>query len=200
MKRRRQGNERGMDALMLLTGDHNRVRGLFSKFQAAHDASDEATAAVVARIILTELDVHSTIEEDVFYPAIREASKELGEMVAEGIEEHHVVETLMEEIKTLEPSDEAWAAKMTVLIENVEHHADEEESDMFPKARTVLGGAALEELGERLEARKAELGAPTLADKIDLTKADLERLASEQEIPGRSTMSKDELLAAVAPG
>jgi hemerythrin superfamily protein len=189
-----------MDALLLLTGDHNRVRGLFKRFEAADEAKDERTAAALATTIMNELDVHATIEEDVFYPAIKDASEELGEIVAEGIEEHHVVKVLMGEIKELTRSDEAWSAKMKVLIENVEHHADEEEKEMFPKVRTALGASGLEELGERLEARKAELGAPTIADKIDLTKTDLEKLASDQEIPGRSNMSTEELLAAVAPG
>ncbi|MGH9165632.1 MAG: hypothetical protein ACRDZW_09000 [Acidimicrobiales bacterium] len=90
-------------------------------------------------------------------------------------------------------------AKMKVLIENIEHHAGEEEAEMFPEARQAFDAAALESLGQRLEARKAELGAPTVADKEHLSTEDLKSLATAQEIPGRSSMKRDELLATVAP-
>lgn len=188
-----------MDALQLLTADHNRVRGLFTRFKAAHEAEDTDQAQVLATTIMHELEVHTTIEEEIFYPAVTDLSEDVHETVVEGIEEHHVVKTLMEEIKELEPSDEHWVAKMTVLIENVEHHAEEEESDLFPDVRSEAEDGFLESLAERLEARKRELGAPTLADKIDLSKAELDERAREQEIPGRSTMSREELAATVAP-
>ena len=116
-----------------------------------------------------------------------------------GIQEHHVVKMLMEELGALSAEQDEWVAKMAVLIENVEHHADEEESDMFPKVRSNSSADQREELGQQLEGRKAELGAPTLADKIDLTLEELKSLAQEQEIPGRSTMSQEELAATVAP-
>jgi hypothetical protein len=189
-----------MDALTLLTADHNRVRGLFARFQAAHEADDLTTATEVAAKIFTELEVHTTIEETVFYPTITDVSDEVHELVVEAYEEHAVAKDLMAEAKALDPSDEHWAAKMTVLIENVEHHAEEEETEMWPPLRTNLGGDQLESLGQRLEAKKAELGAPTLADKIDLTKTELTELAKQQEIPGRSKMDHDELAATVAPG
>jgi len=130
---------------------------------------------------------------------VRPASEELEEGVAEGVEEHHVVDVLAAEIKALPVDDEAWAAKMTVLIENVEHHAsEEEEEEMFPQARKALGAAALDELGELLEAKKAELGAPTVAGE-GLNADELHKLATAQEIPGRSSMDREELLATVAP-
>ena len=105
----------------------------------------------------------------------------------------------MAEIGSMEPNTEDWAAKVTVLIENVEHHAEEEEENLFPKVRSNTSNEQRDSLGERMEARKAELGAPTLADKIDLTGEQLTELAKEQEIPGRSKMSQDELRMAVAP-
>lgn len=188
-----------MDALLLLTADHNRVRGLFTRFKAAHEAEDTATMATVGQAILDEIAVHTEIEEKVFYPAVRKASEELEEGVAEGVEEHHVVDVLAAEIQGLPVDDEAWAAKMTVLIENVEHHASEEEEEMFPQSRKALGAAALAELGEQLEAMKAELGAPTVADKEALSTDELHKLATSQEIPGRSSMDREELLATVAP-
>lgn len=188
-----------MDALTLLTADHNRVRGLFTRFKSAHEADDQSTATELATKIVDELDVHTTIEETVFYPAATDVTDEIHELVIEGIEEHGVVKDLMAEVQTMSPDDERWAAKMKVLIENVEHHAEEEEKEMFPKLRSALDAAALESLGEALEAKKAELGAPTLADKLDLTKEELLEKAREQEIPGRSSMSQEELAATVAP-
>ncbi len=188
-----------MDALSLLTADHNRVRGLFARFQSAEEEKDTAQMMELAAKIIVELEVHATIEEEIFYPAIQGADEELKDTVDEGIEEHHVAKTLMEEIKTLTPEDDAWAAKMKVLIENVEHHASEEEEEMFRETRKNFDKAALEELGVQLEARKAELGAPTAADKEHLSTEQLKELAKEQEIPGRSSMSREELVATVDP-
>jgi len=187
-----------MDALELLTADHNRVRGLFTRFKAAEGEND-AQAARLAAKIFEELEIHTKIEEEIFYPAITTLSDEIHELVTEGVEEHHVVDNLMDEVKALSPSDEQWAAKVKVLIENVEHHAEEEEQEMFPKIRQAMDNDARSELGQRLEARKAEFGAPTAADKEHLSTEDLNRLAREQEIPGRSSMKREELLATVAP-
>ena len=187
-----------MDALELLTADHNRVRGLFTRFKAA-EGSNDAQAAQLAKMIFEELEVHTKIEEEIFYPAITKLSDEIHELVTEGLEEHHVVDNLMEEVRALTPSDEEWAAKVKVLIENVEHHAEEEEEEMFPLVRKALGDDARTELGRQLEARKASLGAPTAADKEHMSTEELQRLASEQEIPGRSSMKREELLATVAP-
>jgi len=187
-----------MDALELLTADHNRVRGLFTRFQAAEGEND-AQAARLAAKIFEELEVHTKIEEEIFYPTVTRLNDEVHELVTEGVEEHHVVDNLMAEAKALSPSDDEWAAKMKVLIENVEHHAEEEEQEMFPKIRQAMNKDARTELGQRLEARKAELGAPTAADKEHLSTEELNRLAREQEIPGRSNMEREELLATVAP-
>jgi hemerythrin superfamily protein len=187
-----------MDALELLTADHNRVRGLFARFQAAEGEND-AEAAQLAEKIFMELDVHTNIEEQLFYPAVTKLNDEIHELVTEGLEEHHVVDSLMEEIKTLTPADEQWAAKMKVLIENVEHHAEEEEEELFPLVRKATDGDARTELGQQLEARKRQLGAPTAADKEHFSTEELNRLAREQEIPGRSSMKREELLATVAP-
>ena len=187
-----------MDALELLIADHNRVRGLFTRFKAAEGEND-AQAARLATMIFQELEVHTKIEEEIFYPVVTKLSDELHELVTEGEQEHHVVDTLMAEVRGLTPSDEEWAAKIKVLIENVEHHAEEEEQEMFPKVRSATNSDARSELGQRLEAKKAELGAPTAADKEHLSTEELERLAREQEIPGRSSMKREELLATVAP-
>ncbi len=188
-----------MDALSLLTADHNRVRGLFARFQAAEEEKDTATMMELAAKIIVELEVHTTIEEEIFYPEIKGASEDIKDIVDEGMEEHHVANTLIEEIKGLTPEDDAWAAKMKVLIESVEHHAEEEEQEMFPDVRKALDKASLEDLAVRLEGRKAQLGAPTAADKERLTTERLKDLAKEQEIPGRSSMDREELVATVDP-
>ena len=189
-----------MDALSLLIADHNRVRGLFARFQAAEEEHDTALMAELAQKILTELEVHTTIEEEIFYPAVKEANEELKDTVDEGVEEHHVADTLMAEVKELPPGEDAWVAKMKVLVESVEHHVEEEEQEMFPHCRKAFDKEVLEELGTRLEARKAELGAPTAADKEHLSNQELQELAREQQIPGRSSMDREELLATVDPG
>jgi hemerythrin superfamily protein len=189
-----------MDALRLLTADHNRVRGLFSRFGEAKDGGDTAAMASLHEQIDRELDVHTTLEETVFYPWARGLSDDIARVVDEGVEEHHVVKILLEEIRDLSTGDEEWEAKMTVVIENVEHHASEEESEMFPQISSAASRDDLAQVGEDLEARKRDLGAPVLADKLDLTTDELRRLASEQGIPGRSSMDHDELAATVSPG
>jgi hemerythrin superfamily protein len=188
-----------MNGLDLLIADHNRVRGLFTRFHSAVDADATDEAATLAADIFRELEVHTTIEEQTFYPRVHDLTEEIGEVVDEGIEEHHVVDVLMAEIKVLEPDDDQWQAKMTVLIENVEHHADEEESELFPSVRSHMAADDLDQLGADLEANKVELGAPTADANADLTVDELHAKATEQEIPGRSDMDREELEATVSP-
>jgi len=187
-----------MNALDLLIADHNRVRGLFARFKSAKEAEDTTRMIELAGTIFDELTVHTTIEEEIFYPEVHDADPEIAETVDEGLQEHHVVKVLMEELGQITGGSEEWVAKMAVLIENVEHHAEEEEKEMFPPLRRSMADQ-LEQMATRLEARKAELGAPVLADKIDLTKEELLELARDQEIPGRSGMSQEELAATVGP-
>ena len=188
-----------MDCISLLTADHNRVRGLFAQFGKAHDKDDAAAMAAVAKKIATELSVHTSIEEEIFYPWVHGLSDELADVVDEGIEEHHEVKVLLAEVAALEPEDPAWVAKLTVVIENVGHHAKEEETEMFPKLRSVTSAGDRDEIGAQLDARKGLLGAPVLADTIDLDNQELRELAAAQAIPGRSKMDHAELAATVNP-
>ena len=158
-----------MDALTLLTADHNRVRGLFARFSSAKESDDTETMAELAEIIHHELDVHTTIEEEVFYPWARDLSDEIAEVVDEGVEEHHVVKVLLGEIDELQPGDDEWLAKLTVVIENVEHHAEEEETEMFPKIRSASDAGCARGARRRPRGEEGQLGAPTLADKQDMT-------------------------------
>lgn len=189
-----------MDALSLLTTDHNRVRGLFARFKDASEDDDLETMQALAAQMREELEVHTTIEEEIFYPAVRELDGEIADTVAEGLEEHHQVKVLLTELESIDPGDDAWKAKWTVIIEDVDHHAEEEEEELFPDVRKELDADRLEELGQKLDARKGELGAPTLADRQGLSADDVKRLASDQEIPGRSKMAMEELRATVSPG
>ena len=188
-----------MHALDLLIADHNRCRGMFSRFKDANANDDTDTMSTVFLQILQELEVHMALEEEIFYPMVRETNDEISETVDEGEQEHHVAKLLLAEIKQLPDGTDEWIAKVTVLRESVEHHIDEEESDLFPPLRNRVDKDVWEQLAERFEARKVELGAATIADKIDLTKDELLALARAQQIPGRSTMSHEELAATVAP-
>ena len=188
-----------MDALELLTADHNRVRGLFSQFKDAEEADKTAEQSELAGKIVEELEIHTTIEEEIFYPSVHDLSSEIGEVVDEGLEEHHVAKTLIGELPSLEAGSDQWVAKMKVLIESVEHHAEEEENEMFPKVRSATDASKREALGEKLEARKVELGGFAAADNDGSSVAELREKASEQEIPGRSKMDREELAATVDP-
>jgi len=188
-----------MDAVALLVADHNRVRGLVARYEDAHDSGDLDEAAKLVAKIVEELEVHMAIEEEVFYPAIHELKDEIGESVDEGIEEHHVAKVLIKELGSLQPTDESWVAKVTVLIESVEHHVDEEEEELFPRVRRASNAAWLKVLAGKLGSKKKALGAPVLADKIDMPKSELEALARAQKIPGRSSMDQEQLAATVSP-
>ena len=153
--------------------------------------------ANLATHLFQDLEIHTTIEEEVFYPAIHDLSEEIGETVDEGLQEHHVADVLVEEMKALQPGGDEWVAKMTVLIESVEHHIDEEEQELFPSVRSATDTDFREELGGRMDARRAEMGFPTVEEREQLTAEELQELAREQEIPGRSTMTKRDLAAAV---
>lgn len=142
-----------MDAIQLLKADHDEVRGLFEQFRQAQEAEDMDRMKELQKQIFSELETHTRIEEDIFYPAVREADEELGDTVAEGVQEHHVVKVLMREIESVS-GEETYIAKMKVLMENVEHHADEEESEMFPEVREQMDEPRLQELGAELEAAK----------------------------------------------
>jgi iron-sulfur cluster repair protein YtfE (RIC family) len=146
-----------MEATALLKKDHDAVKALFKKYEGVGDSAEQTKQSLFDQI-QAELDVHTTIEEQIFYPAVQEGrSAEAKDMVLEALEEHKVVKTLLEEIASLTPVDEEFDAKMKVLQENVEHHADEEEKEMFPEAKKQLSEEVRNELGARMETRKHEL-------------------------------------------
>jgi len=137
------------DAIVLLKEDHKRMRGLFKQFQAAGDSA-YATKDRLAKKILEELTVHTYIENECMYPETRKLMPDLEDDILESYEEHHVADVLCMELATMNAKDERFTAKMTVLIENVEHHMGEEEDDWFPAVRAGLGRKRLQEMGARM--------------------------------------------------
>ena len=145
------------DAIALLKKDHEKVRGLLSKLATAVERGSDRAMKLVSEVE-SEVKVHTQIEEEIFYPAFRDAArkKEDKQLFYEANQEHHVVDLVMPEMEE-GGSTEEFAAKAKVLKELIEHHADEEEKEMFPKARKLFDRDELRELGERLEQRKMEL-------------------------------------------
>lgn len=139
-----------MHALDLLKDDHRTVKDLFEKVRSTE--SDEKKLELFAKI-KEEIDVHTHIEEEIFYPAVKEAES-LEDIVAEGVEEHHQADVLMREIEALSLGSDKLDPKLKVLMESVEHHIREEEEEMFPKVREEFSGAELEDLGKDLKQEK----------------------------------------------
>ena len=148
-----------MDAITLLREDHDNVRKLFKRFEEAGDNA-HATKKEVADKIIEELTVHAFIEEQLFYPAVAKLDVSNGEepeeLVKEAEVEHAQVKELLAELEGMSPEDEYFDAKVTVVIDNVRHHAEEEEEEMFPKVRKAMGRNELQELGERMQELKAD--------------------------------------------
>jgi hemerythrin superfamily protein len=148
-----------MDGIVLLKEDHKKVKRLFREFEKTRKTATPAAKRALVDTIISELTAHAFVEETIFYPAARAGAPETTDHVLESVEEHHVVAWLLSELAKLDPADETFDAKVTVLIENVEHHAEEEEKDWFPEVRKALGRNRLVELGEQMA--KAKSQAPT---------------------------------------
>ena len=141
-----------MDALELLKQDHQKVKGLFEQA----DETEGKPQQDIFEQIKTELETHTRIEETVFYPAMQ-MYEELKDMVLESLEEHKQIKTLLREMENLASDSEKFEPKLQVLMENVEHHAEEEEEGkMFPKIRQIMNKQQLEQLGAELEKAKGQ--------------------------------------------
>jgi hemerythrin superfamily protein len=139
-----------MNALELLIEDHQKVAQLLD---LAEETEDDKEKQKLFEQIKTELEAHAHIEETIFYPALRE-HEELKDLVLEAFEEHKQVKTLLREISELTDGSEKFGAKLKVMKENVEHHVDEEEGEMFPQVEDLMGEEQLERLGMEMEAAK----------------------------------------------
>lgn len=143
-----------MDAISLLKQEHDTVEGLFKKFEEAGSRAHKTKRRLVDRMI-QDLSAHAAIEEQVFYPAVREEVHAAGDDVLESLEEHHIVKWTLSELVDMDPEEERFKPKVTVLMESVRHHVGEEEEDLFPEVARAMSAERLEELGRALaEARK----------------------------------------------
>ena len=143
-----------MNAFNLLKSDHEKVAGILTSIEETTERAAKGREELFARL-KQELDLHAKIEEEIFYPALEE-SDETREVTLEAYEEHRLVKQLLAELE-MEPKDtEEWTAKFTVLKENIEHHVEEEEGEMFKNARKVLSEDEIEELGNRLQEAKKQ--------------------------------------------
>ena len=144
-----------MNAISLLMKDHKNVKALFAQYEGLSDRSF-ATKKKLAEQICHELTVHTQVEEEIFYPAVRRPIHD-GDLMDEAVVEHASAKELIAQILAMDPSEDLYDAKVTVLSEQIEHHVKEEEGDMFPKVRKT--SVDLDALGEQMAARKEQLAA-----------------------------------------
>lgn len=141
------------DAIALLIEDHKKVKDLFEKFDKLSDRSKVNKKKIADQICL-ELTVHAQVEEEIFYPAVRAPIKD-DDLMDEAVVEHASAKELIAQISEMDPGDDLYDAKVKVLSEQIEHHVEEEEGEMFPKVRKTK--VDLVALGEEMAARKEEL-------------------------------------------
>ena len=144
-----------MDAMSLLKEDHQKVKKMLAELESTTERGVKTREELFTKV-KQELVVHEAIEEEIFYPALKQHPK-TKEITLEAYEEHHVVNTVMAEIEGVAYDDEKWGAKFTVMKENLEHHMEEEEGEMFKQAKQVFDEDELARLGESMMALKEEL-------------------------------------------
>jgi hypothetical protein len=137
-----------MNALTLLKDDHDRVKKMLADGEETTERAEVGRKELFAKL-KEEMLIHERIEEEIFYPALKQHPK-AKDIVLEGFEEHHVVDEIMGELEATDVTDDTWGAKFKVMKENIEHHIEEEEGEMFDKARSVFSADELETLGERM--------------------------------------------------
>ena len=150
-----------MDAIGLLKADHKKVRALLTELEETTSRATKTRTELLPKI-KQEIEIHATIEEEIFYPAFQDAAKneEDRRMVFEALAEHKAAgDVTLQDLASSDINSDEFGGKAKVLKELIEHHATEEEKEMFPRARELLGDQALKELGDRMAARKLELGA-----------------------------------------
>ena len=154
MQKTKPGTQKPL-AIEMLMADHRKVEALFKQYEKAKDAGDDSRRDV-AETICAELTVHATVEEEILYPWLRETLEDEDlEMVEEAQVEHNGAKDLISQIQGATSVDEIYDAKVKVLSEYIKHHVKEEEEEIFPEVSSEK--EALDEMGEQMEARKAEL-------------------------------------------
>jgi hemerythrin-like domain-containing protein len=147
-----------MNAIDLLKADHEKVKGILKQLSETTDRAIKKRVDLLNKLDL-EITIHTQLEEQILYPAFKEAgSKEQDEMYYEAKEEHRTVDSLvLPDLKSTDPSTPEFAGRVKVIKELLEHHIEEEETEMFPQAKKLLGKAKLDEMGGQMEAMKASL-------------------------------------------
>jgi hemerythrin-like domain-containing protein len=139
-----------MNAITMLKEDHEKAKKLMDELEKTTERGVKTRSEKWTKL-LKDLTIHENIEEEIFYPALKAKDvKELNEIVLEALEEHHLVDDIVEQLKDTPFDDEHWSAKFKVTKENVEHHIDEEEKEMFKLVRANFSAEELEELGDRM--------------------------------------------------
>ena len=141
-----------MDIFELLKQDHEKVAGIFEQLEPTTERAEKSREELFARL-KTELDLHAYLEETILYPPLKQIEK-TREIALEAVEEHRVVKQFLKELDAMPVTSEQWTAKLTVLKENVEHHVEEEEGEMFKQARAALTREQIEDLTAMLESEK----------------------------------------------
>ena len=149
-----------MNAISLLKADHDKVKKMLDEGESTTERGVKTRTELLTEL-KAELTIHERIEEEIFYPALKSHPK-AKDIVLEGYEEHHVVDEIMGELEATDVTDETWGAKFKVMKENIEHHIEEEEGEMFKQARQVFDADELEELGARMQELK-QLGQQVLS-------------------------------------
>ena len=158
------------DAIELLKADHEKVKQLFDEFE---DAEDRRTSKRIVKNAIEELKIHATLEEEIFYPAVRKELEDAEDLMNEADEEHHVAKLLIAELEEMDGTESHYDAKFSVLAENVKHHIKEEEREMLPKAEDTE--IDFEALGRQMLRRKEQLmkeGVPAAAEARMVGKSD----------------------------
>lgn len=179
-----------MDAVTLILNDHRLVDALFAEFE---QTTDRQRKGELVQQMITLLAVHAHIEERELYPVMEEVLPDGKELVEHAEEEHMEAELMLARLQRLSPQAEEFDQVVQQLIDDVRHHIEEEESEHLPKLRDALDPKRSAELARRLEMAKNEVSA-----EPEITVEELQELAREHDVEGRSTMSKDELIEAVA--
>src|SRR4030095_11479006 len=160
---------RPMNVIELLKKDHQTVSGLFKTFESAKESENQVQMEQTAAQICEELTAHATVEEELFYPAVEARAggedEKAEDSVKEAHEEHALVKQLVGELQGMGPDDEQFEAKVKVLKDLVEHHVEEEEGTLMPRAKKLLSSEELDEMGTRVEARKGELRSESQASE-----------------------------------
>ncbi|ROL81435.1 hemerythrin [Pseudomonas protegens] len=156
-----------MNAIDLLKADHEKVKSILNQLSESTDRAVKKRTDLLDKLEL-EITIHTQLEEQILYPAFKQAGdKEQAEMYYEAKEEHRTVDSLvLPDLKSTDPTKPEFAGRVKVVKELLEHHIGEEETEMFPQARKLLGNAKLEELGEQMLAMKAALKKSLSASKL----------------------------------